>query len=209
MSNSSGKRFDINEAISHLQKVDPILSTIISDKPDYRVYRKRNSFESLVRIIVGQQLSSKAARTIYNRLKTSVIENRITAQSLSYLDEGDFTSAGISRMKTRTIRILVNEVISGRLVLEQFVEMDDVSISNKLTRIKGIGPWTIQMYLMFVLCRPDIFPEKDTGIKNAIRKIYANGSHQVDFKTISDRWRPFRTVACMFLWKYIDKTVTR
>jgi len=195
----------MNAAILHLQKVDPILSTIISDSSDYRVYRKRSTFESLVRIIVGQQLSTLAARTIFNRLKISVNGSRITAKSLSFLDDSVFTSAGVSRMKTRTIRLLVAEIISGRLVLGQFMKMDDESIQKELTRIKGIGPWTVQMYLMFVLRRPDIFPDSDTGITNAIRELYASGSRQANIRHISDRWRPYRTVACLFLWRYIDR----
>jgi len=206
MSSLSRNGFDMNAAILHLQKVDPILSTIISDSPNYRVYRKRSTFESLVRIIVGQQLSALAARTIFNRLKTSVNGSTITAKSLSFLKDSVFTSAGVSRMKTRTIRLLVAEVISGRLVLEQFKEMDEESIQKELTRIKGIGPWTVQMYLMFVLCRPDIFPDSDTGITNAIRELYANGSSQVNIRRISDRWRPYRTVACLLLWSHIDRS---
>ncbi len=207
MSRISQNGFDMNAAILHLHEVDPILSRIIFDSSDYRVYSKRGIFESLVRIIVGQQLSTQAARTIFNRLRKSVNGSRITAQSLSFLDDSDFTSAGVSRMKTRTIRLLVEEIISGRLVLGQLTRMEDESILEELTRIKGIGPWTVQMYLMFVLHRPDIFPDSDTGITNAVRELYANGSRQMNIRRISDRWRPFRTVACLFLWRHIDKAV--
>ena len=209
MSRLSRNGFDMNTAILHLHRVDPILSKIISDSSDYRVYRKRNTFESLVRIIVGQQLSKQAARTIFNRLKMSVQGSRITAKSLSFLDDSDFSSAGVSRMKTRTIRLLIAEIISGRLILRKFMNMDDESILKELTRIKGIGPWTVQMYLMFVLRRPDIFPDSDTGITNAIRELYTNGSRQANIRRISDRWRPFRTVACLFLWRYIDRVGRR
>lgn len=194
----------MQKAIRHLRESDPVLSSIICDDDQYTIYRRRSYFESLVRIIIGQQLSSYAARTIFDRVKSITGKRYVTIQNLSRLDDKSLLTAGVSRAKLDTIRSLITAMESGNINLRSIAFKDDENVTRELTQIKGIGPWSVQMYLMFVLRRPDIFPSSDAGISNAIRKLYNNQNGHVDIDRITDRWKPYRTVACWYLWRYID-----
>ncbi|MEW5922372.1 MAG: DNA-3-methyladenine glycosylase 2 family protein [Candidatus Zixiibacteriota bacterium] len=193
------------DAIRHLKNSDRILSTIIRDVEPYKVYRRNNSFESLVRIIVGQQLSSKAAATIFQHLKEAMGNQTITTDRISTINDEALFNVGVSKAKTKTIRELTHQIEDGSIRLRRLSNMSDERITEVLTQVKGIGPWSTQMYLMFVLHRPDVFPSTDKGIINAIKKLYGDeycGEDEIDL--ITDRWRPFRTIACWYLWKYVD-----
>ena len=194
----------LEKANDYLRQYDPVLRRVIIDTLPYTVYRKRSHFESLVRIIIGQQLSTRAARTIFNRVKFTIGSRSFSTKVLSGVQDESLLNAGLSAAKLSTIRRLISSIESGRLDLRSMRWKEDKQVSKELTQIKGIGPWSAQMYLMFVLKRLDVFPEADTGILNAIRSLYNGNGAAINVKSISDNWRPFRTIACWYLWRYLD-----
>ncbi len=193
----------IEEATAHLKSVDPILGSRIVGLSINDTLSRKNSYESLVRIVIGQQLSAAAARTIFQRVKRSIGYSTITPKRLAMLSDDALLKAGISRAKLRTIRVLAEGIEHKEIRLRQFRDMDEMTISSTLTKIKGIGPWTVQMYLMFGLQRSDIFPDTDAGILRAIRLLY-DVDQPKKIESITEKWRPYRTVACWYLWKYLD-----
>jgi DNA-3-methyladenine glycosylase II len=121
---------------------------------------------------------------------------------MSDVTDQQFLDAGVSRAKLRTMRSLSDEIISKELSLRRLSRQSDEIVFEQLTRIKGIGPWSVQMYQMFVLGSPDIFPESDTGILNAMNRLYR--SKRGNAADIASQWSPYRTVACWYLWRYLD-----
>jgi DNA-3-methyladenine glycosylase II len=204
MSNRIHTQADVTRAVRHLKRVDPILARIISNGNQCRVYRKRSSFESLVRIIIGQQLSTSAAGTIYDRVVGLFNGQSVSAEEVLRLTDDELLGAGVSRAKLRTLRLLADKVSSKEINLRGLARCSDQVILDKLTRIKGIGPWSVEMYLMFVLRSADVFPASDTGIINAIRRLYHSNGNRLEPERIASRWRPYRTVACWYLWQYLD-----
>ena len=196
----------IQTAIRRLKRVDPILGKVIGKASEYQVYRKRSYFESLARIIVGQQLSTKAAATIYGRLRTLKTKRGLTAECIASLSDEQLQSVGISRPKTRALRSLVGAVNDGSLNLRRLPYRSDDEVFDELTQVKGIGPWTAQIFLMFILGRQDVFPAGDLGIVNAMKLLYDGHDGEVDMESISEKWRPYRTLACWYLWRYLDSS---
>lgn len=202
MSKNRTNEIETLKAIRYLKKKDPILSSIMHNLKPSNVYRKRSSFESLIRIVIGQQLSSKAGHAIFSRVKSLFPKGRINIENLSQISDRILYEAGISKAKVQTIRSIAEEIGSGNLSFRRMEYMNDGHIEAQLMKIKGIGPWSVQMYLMFVLRRLDVFPRSDTGILNAIQRLY-NG-HEYKIEIITERWKPYRTVACWYLWRYLD-----
>jgi DNA-3-methyladenine glycosylase II len=158
--------------------------------------------------VIGQQLSTQAAATIFARVKALFDKQSITPDRLSQQADSALRAAGISNAKIRTVRALSTMVENGDLKLRRLPYLSENEIMDQLTSIKGIGPWTVEMYLMFVLHRLDIFPASDTGILNAMQRLYNGNGVPVDTEEISNRWRPYRTVACWYLWRYLDQETT-
>lgn len=204
MSNRIRTQADVVRAVRHLKRVDPILATIISNGDQYRVYRKRSSFESLVRIVIGQQLSTSAATTIYSRVVCLFKGQSISAEHVLELSDDELLGAGVSRAKLRTLQTLAEKVCSKEINLRGLARCSDDVVLERLTSIKGIGPWSVEMYLMFVLRSADIFPASDTGIANAMKRLYQTNGNPLESERIANRWRPYRTVACWYLWQYLD-----
>ncbi|WP_367183879.1 DNA-3-methyladenine glycosylase [Neptuniibacter sp.] len=208
MSRTKINNSDIRSAAKHLKSTDAVLASLINTTNTYSVYGRRSSFESLVRIVIGQQLSTQAAATISTRVKALFRSQTINPARVSTLADSDFRKAGVSHAKISTIRSLTSKLERGELSLRKLPYLTDNEIMTHLTAIKGIGPWTVQMYLMFVLHRLDVFPASDKGILNAMNRLYDGNGDVLDIEQISARWRPFRTVACWYLWRYLDQEVT-
>ncbi|MCP4598631.1 MAG: DNA-3-methyladenine glycosylase 2 family protein [Neptuniibacter sp.] len=153
-------------------------------------------------------MSTQAAATISTRVKALFRSQTINPARVSTLADSDFRKAGVSHAKISTIRSLTSKLERGELSLRKLPYLTDNEIMTHLTAIKGIGPWTVQMYLMFVLHRLDVFPASDKGILNAMNRLYDGNGDVLDIEQISARWRPFRTVACWYLWRYLDQEVT-
>lgn len=198
--------------LAHLRSADPVLGAIIDAAGpdglgDGRPERPDDHYGALLRAIVGQQLSTKAARTIYGRLIERYGGRTPTPEEL-IADDLDALrlAAGLSRAKARYLRSLAEHVVSGELELERFDELPDEQVSAELVAVKGLGQWTADMFLMFHLGRPDVLPVGDLGIRRAVERAYGlpRLPDAAQLTEIAEPWRPHRTLACRYLWHSLD-----
>ena len=178
--------------------IDRIGSCRLRPRPD--------RFGTLVRAIVGQQISSKAAASIDRRLLGLQGSDRHSPETLLALGVLGIRNAGLSGVKAAYVVNLAEAVVSGRVALKRIGRLADPAIIDALTSIKGIGPWTAEMFLIFALNRPDVLPVGDLGVKVGIRKYYglAELPGPATCIELAAPWRPFRTVAMWYLWRGID-----
>jgi DNA-3-methyladenine glycosylase II len=203
-------------AEAHLRAVDPILGAIVDavgpdGLGDARAGRPADHYGALVRAIVGQQLSTKAARTIYERLTARYGGRTPTPAELLADDPDELrTAAGLSRAKASYLRSLAEHVVSGELELERFDAMPDEDVAAELIAVKGLGHWTVDMYLLFHLGRPDVLPVGDLGIRRAVERAYAlpDLPDPAQLSEIAEPWRPHRSLACRYLWRSLSNEPT-
>lgn len=167
---------------------------------------RRGGFGALVGIIIGQQLSGRAADAIEAKLKLVARTSILTPDSIRCLRDSSLRKAGLSHAKIRTLRALIDGIDSGDIRLQRLGKMSDEALHTVLESVKGIGPWTVQMYLMFVLNRPDVFPVGDLGIRKACAALYGIEPQADSMLALAERWRPYRTVACWYLWRGYDQS---
>jgi len=201
-------------AVRALRESDPVIAGLIDryGDPDgvlaRRGRRPGDAYGALVRSIVGQQLSSKAARTIYERLIALYDGRTPTPRELLDTDPEEIRGVGLSRAKVAFLRDLAEHIEDGELDLEKLPELPDDEVLDQLTRVKGLGPWTVDMFLMFHLGRPDVLPVGDQGIRRAVQITY--GLEELptaaELERIAEPWRPHRTLACLYLWRSLDST---
>ncbi len=167
--------------------------------------QRSDHFSALVRAITGQQLSTKAAATIYARL-AALMPDGVTPQALSALSDDQLRAVGMSRQKGAYFRDLCDKVLSGALPLDALEAMSDDEVIAALTQVKGIGRWSAEMFLMFRLHRPDVLPVGDLGIVNAVKSVYRLRKTPTPdrIRTIGEAWRPYRSVASWYLWRSLD-----
>jgi len=203
---------DLSEAIDHLRTADPVLRGLIDEigaesLGDRRLSRPRDHYGALVRTIVGQQLSTRAARAIYERL-TQRFGGRAPTPEEIIADDADElrTSVGLSHAKVRYLRSLAEHVLDGSLQLGKLGRLSDAEVIAELTAISGIGLWSAHMFLMFHLQRPDILPVGDLGIRKAFQTAYGLPAlpDPLEMERIAEPWRPYRTTACLFLWRSLS-----
>jgi DNA-3-methyladenine glycosylase II len=158
---------------------------------------------TLVRAIVGQQLSSKAAATIFGRLRALFPDGQITVDGLRALDDAALRGVGLSSQKLAYLRDLSARIADGRLLLDELDELSDEQVIERLTAVKGFGRWTAEMFLMFRLQRPDVLPVGDLGICTAVQRIYRLRKRPKPRRLIEigEAWRPYRSIACWYLWE--------
>jgi DNA-3-methyladenine glycosylase II len=199
------------EAMEHLVAADPVMARIVErvgplDLEARRRGRPEDSYGALVRSITGQQLSVKAARTIYLRVADLYGGRTPTPAELIATDPEDLRTAGLSYAKAAYLRDLAERVEDSRLELERFPELDDATVSAELTAIKGVGQWTADMFMMFHLGRTDVLPVGDLGIRNAAKLEYGLRKLPTPdrLKRLARPWRPHRTLACVYLWESLD-----
>ncbi len=168
-----------------------------------------NLFEDLLRSIVGQQLSVKAAETIFGRFMQLFPQQTPEAHLLCTFPDEIFRQTGLSRQKSAYIRNAAAFFLEKPTDITSWQSWSDEAILQELTSIKGVGVWTVQMLLMFSLGRPDIFPVADLGIQTAIRRLYGLQSSgkalQAEMVSVAEQWRPYRSYACFYLWKWKDR----
>ena len=197
-----------SRAVRHLKAADPVLARVIERVGPCR-FRPRadgTHFDALTRSIVYQQLSGSAAATIYNRL-LGVFDGRSPLpHELAATPDERLRAVGLSRQKLTYIKSLASEVAGGALAVESLHEEEDDEVIEALIRVKGIGRWTAQMFLMFRLGRLDVLPDLDLGIRNAIRKAYRvrGVPNAKRIAKIGAPWRPYASVACWYLWRSLD-----
>ena len=195
----------MKKAIHHLRTKDPVLSAIIERVGPYGMIYGDPNFESLVRSIVYQQLSGKVAKVIYGRLSAAV-KGVVTPESILKLRPARMRSLGLSTAKTAYIRDLARHTRDGKVVFETLPDLPDHAVIECLTQVKGIGPWTAQMFLMFSLRRNDVLPTGDLGIRAAMRKAYNLETlpSPAEMERLAAAWRPYCSVASWYLWRSID-----
>ena len=198
---------DLNKAIKHLQK-DPVLFKLIKKFGILDYQPNSNYFESLVESIIGQQLSGKAADTIYKRFLNLFPKQKFTPDLVLDIEDLTLRNCGMSWAKARSLHDLSHKILSKTVRLNELDQMSDEEVIIHLTAVKGIGRWTAEMKLMFALQRPDILPLDDVGIQNAVARLYGLNRKSKNFKLqitkISNNWKPHRTLACWYLWKNLD-----
>jgi DNA-3-methyladenine glycosylase II len=159
-------------------------------------------FTTLARAIVGQQLSTRAAETIWKRvLALHPNGKRLRPEDVLTLSAPELRAAGLSNAKVAYVQDLAARVASGELKLNRLSRLDDEAIVTSLTSVKGIGRWTVEMFLIFRLGRPDVWPVGDLGIRNAVARAYSLEPTVDNLATVSEPWRPWRSVASWYLWQ--------
>lgn len=195
----------MKKALDHLRNSDKVLAVIIDRVGPCRMNYREPTFESLARSIVFQQLSTKAAGTIYNRLQEAA-GGALTPESIRGLSRGQMRRAGLSRQKMSYIRDLAEHALSGSLDLKHLHQMDDQEVIATLTSIKGIGVWTAHMFLIFALRRPNVLATGDLGVRAAIKKAYRKRklpAHK-DIEKLAQGWHPYCSFACWYLWRSLE-----
>ena len=193
------------DSLQYLTSADKTLGDIISQHKDYSITSRGEAYETLLRAIVGQQISVKAAASVWNKIVDliKIIEpNKVLSTSKEKLK-----LCGLSKQKTQYILNISEHFKINNIIDDTYWENRTyLSVYEELITIKGIGPWTAEMFGMFYLLEKDIFPLKDVGILRAMYQLYNNGE-RIDIDKIvkiSDTWKPYRSVACWFLWRSID-----
>jgi len=198
-------KLTMKKALSHLRKSDPVMAAIIERVGACRMTYREATFEALARAIVFQQLSTKAASTIYGRFSEAA-GGAVTPEAITNLSVGEMRRAGLSKQKISYIRDLAGHALSGSLDLRRTEGMSDEEVIVMLTGIKGIGLWTAHMFLIFALRRPNILATGDLGVRTAIKKAYRKRkmpTHK-DVEKIAKSWHPYCSVACWYLWRSLE-----
>ena len=202
---------DIEASIDFLKK-DKIMNDLINffGRPDFSP--RQDYFQSLLRSIVFQQLSGKAAQTIYERFVNLIPKtSNLCPNEVLKLGKEEMRNAGLSFQKINYVRNLADYFEKNSFQKKNIERMTDEEISNKLIKIKGIGQWTVDMFLMFTLNRADILPYKDLGIQKGIMKILnmKNLPSKNEMEICSRKWKPYRTIACWYLWRIADEKIAQ
>ena len=193
------------KGVAHLLAVDPEWSALIDQVGPCALRPRPDRFPLLIRAIVGQQISTKAAASIDARLR-ALGSDPHTPEALIALGEAGVKSAGTSFVKARYILNVAEAVHSGRVPLHKFGRLTDEAIIESLTSIKGVGVWTAQMFLIFVMNRPDVLPAGDLGVRVALRNRFGLDElpNPRECHALTEAWRPHRTVAMWYLWRSLD-----
>ncbi|HSL19905.1 MAG TPA: DNA-3-methyladenine glycosylase [Vicinamibacterales bacterium] len=201
---------DYRRATRLLARRDPVIRDLIrrygpcgmadAQRPDH--------FAAIVKSITAQQLSVKAAKTIYQRIAALCPDCAPTPGALACVTDEQLRAAGLSRQKIVYVRDLSAKVLDGTLPLDALDAMDDEAAIEAITRVKGLGRWSAEMFLMFRLHRPDVMPVDDLGIVNAMTRAYRLRKKPKPKRLlqISEAWRPYRSVACWYLWRSLENT---
>ena len=184
-----------------LAKRDPVMAGIIRRHPRVFMMRRGEAFMTLARAICGQQISVKAAQSVWNRVCECVGE--ITPQNVLKRERPQLRACGLSDRKTEYIADLAQHFVDGKIRQRRWPGMDDEAIIAELADVRGIGRWTAEMFLMFNLLRPDVFPLDDLGLRKAIGVSYRKRSLK-SMKALGETWRPWRSVATWYLWRSLD-----
>ncbi len=196
----------IGEAVAHLKAADPVLSRVIERVGPCELPHHSDRYAALVKSIISQQISTKAADSIHRRLCEAIAPEGLKAPIVAALSEEQMQAVGLSPQKRRYLRDLTEKVVAGTVRLEQLHRRTDDEVIEELTLVKGIGVWTAQMFLIFSLNRPNVFPADDLGIRNALRNVYQlkelpdkKKSHE-----IAAPWAPYASVAAWYCWRSLD-----
>ena len=199
---------NIQTALDHLSDNDPIMAALIDQYPAPSFIAHTNYHQALVESIIGQQLSVKAAAAIRDRFVGLFDDAFPTPKHIIAVDVETYRSIGLSRPKARYIIDLAEHVIDGRLRFDRLDTMPNQDIIDELTTVKGIGVWTVHMFLMFCMARLDVLPVGDLGIRNAVEKNYelefVDASGAVENVAKHYNWHPYESIASYYLWQSLE-----
>ena len=207
---------DRERARAALAAADPTMARLIERLGDRGVEQRRrgmpkpDAYGALLRTIVGQQLSSKAARTIYGRVLDLFGGETPSPEQLLAVTEEDLRGAGLSGRKVTYIRDLASHVLSGELELDRLEELGDEEVIEEIVAVRGLGRWSAEMFLIFHLEREDVTSTGDLGLRRAMQIEYGLEEMPGDqqFLEIAERWRPYRSLASIYLWESLAGDVT-
>jgi len=193
-----------NDATLELAGRDPVLKILIRNHPGPRLQSRSDAFTTLARSIVGQQVSVQAAESVWQKLLESV--GSLGPATIVRMDPSKLRACGLSSKKSSYLIDLADHFLDGSLDLEHWSERDDEVLIAELTRVKGIGRWTAEMFLIFYMMRPDILPLDDAGLQRAMSLHYNDGRplSKLKIRQIANEWQPWRTVATWYLWRSLD-----
>jgi len=197
-----------HEAERHLARTDKRLARVIRAIGPCDLAPSRGGFEFLARSIVFQQLSLKAAGTIFRRLR-DLLGGRVTAQRMLGLSPAQMRTAGISRQKATYLHDLAQKVISRELPIARLPRLSDERVRDAITGVKGLGPWSADMYLIFVLNRPNVLPTLDVGVRNGVEMVYGTRPDAEQFAALQQLWAPYCSIACWYLWAEKNRRQSR
>ncbi|WP_397535726.1 DNA-3-methyladenine glycosylase family protein [Roseateles sp.] len=197
-----------DEACRHLSKRDRVMKKLIPQFGEARLQSRGDAFTTLARSIVGQQISVKAAQSVWDRLaavleatSTKVLPAAVLAQPVEQL-----RGAGLSARKVEYLNDLAQHFEAGRVHVRQWTQMDDEAIIEELVAIRGIGRWTAEMFLIFHLMRPNVLPLDDLGLLKGISQNYFSGEpvSRAEARELGEAWAPYRSVATWYIWRSLD-----
>jgi DNA-3-methyladenine glycosylase II len=194
----------MRRAIQHLRSCDPVLSTIISHVGPYRMVYRPPEFSTVVRSIVYQQVTGKAAATIIARLEAAA--GGLKPRAIAGMTDEALRACGLSAQKRSYIQDLAEKTLTRKLRFRGLADLPDEEVIQRLTAVKGVGVWTAQMFLMFALRRQDVLPTGDLGIQVAMQKAYglSEKPKPPEMMRLATPWRPYATAACWYLWRSLD-----
>lgn len=192
--------------ILHFQTVDSILFSVINHIKPFSIEKSDDYFLDLIEAIICQQLSDKAGATIFSRFQKLFPKEKITPKKVLSLTDAAIRNVGPSWSKVRYIKNIAQAVTDGTLDFGALDTLNNEEIIKELTKIKGIGPWTAEMFLMFSLGRGDVFSFGDLGLKRAIKNLYhfKQEPSRKQLEALSRKWSPYRTYACRILWRSLE-----
>ncbi len=193
-----------DKAKRELGRNDPLLGAIILRYPRIHLVSRGDSFQTLARSIVGQQISVKAAQAVWQRLVAAVPQ--MAPQALLALDRGALRACGLSERKVEYIADLARRFADGTIRANRWPAMSDEEVIAELVQVRGIGRWTAEMLLIFSLLRPDVLPVDDLGLQRAVSVSYRAGRRvsEMTIQRIARAWQPWRSVATWYLWRSLD-----
>lgn len=201
-------KVDYAKARRHLIRQDPRLGALVKSLGPCGLgtTRKIDRFSMTVRSIVSQQLSVKAASTIHGRLLEALKAEHATPEGILALEQDRLRACGLSWAKVASVRDLASRITDGSLALDSLDGLDDQSVIDALTQVRGIGQWSAEMFLIFRLGRPDILPVGDVGVQRAMRSLYGLRKHPSPARMteLARPWRPYRSIGCWYLWRSLD-----
>lgn len=203
----------MNKALEHLAAHDPVMQRLIETYPRPTFEKHANYYQELVDSIIGQQLSVSAARAIEGRFKDLFDGKFPTPEQILTVDVETLRGVGFSRPKARYVQDLAQKVIDGEVTFDDLDEQSNDEIIAELTQVKGIGEWTVHMFLMFCMARQDVLPVGDLGIRNGVTALYGLKDQATpdDVRQVAEtnNWRPYESIASWYVWQSLEnKPVT-
>jgi DNA-3-methyladenine glycosylase II len=193
-----------NDATGELARRDPVLRILIRNHDGPYLQCREDAFSTLARSIIGEQISVQAAESVWEKLLESV--GALGPAAIVRVDPSKLRACGLSSKKSNYLIDLAEHFIDGSLAQQEWGERDDEQLIAELTKVKGIGRWTAEMFLIFFMMRPDILPADDIGLQRAMSLHYNNGKplSKLKIRQIATEWQPWRTVATWYLWRSLD-----